>query len=84
MYGTAPKEITTKDEALMECPFPTHLAENEDEEDPLLDKDEDVMAEKKSQHIDPIDDFVVNKKKPHVSEFDEDVKTREENETYNK
>ena len=40
VYGTAPKVITTRDESLMECPFDLFLDENEEGEDPLIDKDE--------------------------------------------
>jgi len=57
VYGTAPKEITTKDEALMACPFPIDMADNEDEEDPEKDHDEEQMSEKKSSQITPIEDF---------------------------
>jgi len=57
VYGTAPKEITTKDEALMECPFPIEMPDNEDEEDPEVDKDEEQMSEKKPSLITPIEDF---------------------------
>jgi hypothetical protein len=80
VYGTAPKDITTKDEALMECPFPFEMPDNEDEEDPEHDKDEEQMSEKKPSLITPIEDFQVTKKGPHMSEFDEDVRRRKEQE----
>ena len=57
VYGTAPKEITTRDESLMECPFPIEMPDNEDEEDPEVDKDEEQMSEKKPSLITPIEDF---------------------------
>jgi hypothetical protein len=41
VYGTAPREITTRDEALMPCPFNFELAVNEEDEDPHVDKDEE-------------------------------------------
>jgi hypothetical protein len=47
VYGTASKQITTKDEALMDCPFPLYMPDNEDEEDPEIDKDEEQMSERK-------------------------------------
>lgn len=57
MYGTAPKEITTKDEALMECPFPIEMPDNDDHDDPEIDHDEEQMSEKKASTIIPIEDF---------------------------
>jgi hypothetical protein len=45
VYGTASKVITTKDESLMDCPFNTYLDENEENDDPMFDKDEDIMTE---------------------------------------
>ena len=47
VYGTAPKAITTKDESLMECPFPLDMPDHDDEEDPEVDRDEEQMSEKK-------------------------------------
>jgi hypothetical protein len=41
VYGTAPKEITTRDESLMNCPFSLEMPDNEEEEDPHVDKDEE-------------------------------------------
>ena len=40
-YGTAPKEITTKDEALMDCPFSLDIDDLEDREDPEHDADDE-------------------------------------------
>lgn len=74
VYGTAPREITTKDEALMDCPFPIEMADNDDKEDPEVDKDEEHMTSKKPSLITPIDDFQVTKKPPHHSEFDDEMK----------
>lgn len=74
VYGNAPREITTKDEALMECPFPIEMPDNDDEEDPEVDKDEEHMSSKKPSLITPIDDFQVTKKVPHHSVFDDDMK----------
>ena len=34
VHGTAPKFITTKDESLMDCPFPLDINDNEDRDDP--------------------------------------------------
>jgi hypothetical protein len=51
VYGTAPKEITTKDESLMECPFDVYMPENEEDEDPEMDKDEEQMSEKKHSTV---------------------------------
>lgn len=60
----------------MECPFPIEMADNEDEEDPEVDKDEEQMSEKKASTITPIEDFQVTKKIPHHSEFDDEVSRR--------
>ena len=65
VYGTAPREITTRDESLMDCPFSLELPDNEEEEDPHVDKDEEQMSEKKQSEIKPIEDFLVHKKPPH-------------------
>ncbi len=43
VYGTAPKEITTKDESLMDCPFSLDIVDSEDKADPLVDEDEEQM-----------------------------------------
>lgn len=58
----------------MDCPFSYDLPENEEDEDPLHDKDNDQMAEKKKTGAEPIEGFMIKKEKPHMSEFDEDLK----------
>jgi hypothetical protein len=78
VYGTAPKEITTKDESLMECPFPIEMADNDDNDDPEIDKDEEQMSEKKASSIVPLEDYQVTKKGPHMSEFDEEMRRKNE------
>jgi hypothetical protein len=40
VYGTAPKEITTKNESLMVCPFDLGYDDQMSDEDPLVDEDE--------------------------------------------
>lgn len=78
VYGTAPKDITTKDEALMDCPFDIEIPDNEDGEDPEVDRDEEQMSEKKASTIVPIEDFQVTKKGPHMSDFDEELRRKKE------
>lgn len=51
VYGTAPREIATRDESLMDCPFPLDMPENEEEEDPEHDEDEKQMHEKKEDGV---------------------------------
>lgn len=46
VYGTAPKNITTKDESLMECPFSLDFDDPQDDEDPHYDADEKHMHKK--------------------------------------
>jgi len=41
----------------MECPFPLDMPDNEDEEDPEIDKDEEQMNEKKGSSVTPLEDF---------------------------
>jgi hypothetical protein len=41
VYGTAPKEITTKDQSLMDCPFDTGFDDLEEHEDHHYDADEE-------------------------------------------
>lgn len=74
VYGTAPRDITTKDEALMECPFPIDMPDNDDKDDPEVDKDEEHMVSKKPSLITPIEDYKVQKKGPQRSEFDDEMK----------
>lgn len=57
----------------MDSPIPLELPENEEDEDPLVDKDEAQMQEKKESQVQPIEDFVVAKKPPHISEFDDKI-----------
>ena len=64
VYGTAPREITTKDESLMDCPFSLDMAENEEDEDPAIDKDEEKMSEKKKETVEKVDGFSITKKLP--------------------
>jgi hypothetical protein len=51
VYGTAPKEITTKDESLMECPFDLTFESHKVEPDPLVDEDEEKTAKKVSHAV---------------------------------
>ena len=74
VYGTAPREITTKDEALMECPFPIEMTDNDDQDDPEVDKDEEHMTSKKPSLITPIEDYSVTKPPVRQSDFDVDMK----------
>jgi hypothetical protein len=55
VYGTAPKEITTRDESLMECPFDLEFDDLEEDEDHHYDADEEQMVEKVVQEADPIE-----------------------------
>ena len=75
VYGTAPKEITTKDESLMDCPFNTDFDDKEEFEDHQYDADEEQMVEKVEAEADPIDQgFSVEIKKNQKSYFDEETK----------
>lgn len=57
-YGTAPKEITTKNESLMDCPFPLEYDDAMSDEDPEVDAD--VMRTAKRQNfIEDKSDFEV-------------------------
>ena len=58
----------------MDCPFDLYMPDNEEDDNPHLDKDEEQMNEKKQSEIKPIEDFLVTKKPPHQSEFDEEIK----------
>ncbi len=58
----------------MECPFPIEMADNDDQEDPEIDKDEEHMTSKKPSTVVPIEDFQVKKKIPHHSEYDDEMK----------
>ncbi len=50
------------------------MADNDDQDDPEVDKDEEHMTSKKPSLITPIDDYQVTKKIPHHSEFDDEMK----------
>jgi len=43
--GTAPKKITTKDESLMEAPFPLDMEDSDEDLDPNIDSDAHLMVE---------------------------------------
>ena len=74
VYGTAPKEITTKDESLMDCPFDTKFDDLEEHEDHHVDADEEQMVEKVEAEADPIEaGFSVEIKKAQKSYFDEET-----------
>jgi hypothetical protein len=77
VYGTAPKEITTKDESLMDCPFDCTFNDEMEKEDPNFDKDEEHMHHKKQVLADPME-FSVPIRPPYRSEFDEDMKAKTE------
>lgn len=81
VYGTAPREITTKDEALMECPFPIEMPDNDDQDDPEVDKDEEHMTSKKPSLIQPIEDYSVTKPPVRQSDFDNEMKKAKDTET---
>ena len=71
VYGTAPKEITTRDESLMDCPFDLGFDDQEEFEDHQYDADEEQMVEKVEAESDPIEaGFSVEIKKPPKSVFD--------------
>ena len=70
VYGTAPKAITTKDESLMECPFPLGFDDLMDDEDPHIDADEKHMHRMKPPEENPFPGFSVDTKQPHKSNFE--------------
>ena len=45
----------------MECPFPIDMPDNDDQDDPEIDKDEEHMTSKKVSSIIPIEDYSVSK-----------------------
>ena len=45
VYGTAPKEITTRDESDMECPFSLEIRDDMENTDHHHDSDEEQMIE---------------------------------------
>jgi hypothetical protein len=79
VYGTAPKEITTKDESLMECPFDLTYESHKIEPDPLVDEDEEKTAKKQNMIVYD-NNIQVQQKPPRKSEFDEETKTTKEEE----
>ena len=54
VYGTAPKQITTKDESDMVCPFSTSFDDLMEHEDHHIDLDEENMIEKPEVREDPM------------------------------
>ena len=48
----------------MDCPFSLEMAENEEDEDPAIDKDEEKMSEKKKETVEKVDGFSITKKLP--------------------
>ena len=79
VYGTAPKEITTKDESDMICPFPTNFDDLMENEDHHYDADEEQMIERVPPEPDPIrDGFNVETKQPHKSDWDVEQTNRAE------
>ncbi len=77
VYGTAPKEITTKDESDMVCPFSTDFADLMEKEDHHYDADEEQMIEKVDPEPDPsTNGFSVETKEPHRSVWDNEIETK--------
>jgi hypothetical protein len=73
VYGTAPKEITTRDESLMDCPDPLDFSDLIEEEDHRFDEDEEKMIEKIEKEPDPVDNYSVEVKPAHKSVWDNEV-----------
>ena len=73
VYGTAPKEITTKDESLMECPISLEFDDLMEKEDHRFDEDEEMMIERIEKEQDPVDQYSVDVKPPHKSIWDDEV-----------
>jgi len=84
VYGTAPKNITTKDESLMECPFPLNFDDQMDDEDPHYDADEKHMHKKPTVEDNPFQGFSVDTKQPHRSAFEDEQKEKKEKEAHYK
>ena len=73
VYGTAPKEITTKDESDMPCPFSTVFDDLMENTDHNVDSDEEQMIERVEPEADPnTNGFSVETKEPHRSVWDND------------
>ena len=81
VYGTAPKEITTKDESLMECPFSLGFNDLMEKEDHRFDEDEEMMIERIEKEADPVDQYSVEVKPPHKSVWDDEVEDNKQAET---
>lgn len=77
VYGTAPKQITKRDEALMNCPFSLDFNDQEEFENHHYDADEEQMVEKMEAKDDPLPGFSVEVKEPLKSVFDEEKKEDE-------
>jgi len=75
-YGTAPKEITTKNESLMDCPFPLDHDDNMSDEDPEVDEDQ-LKTAKRIVHVEDKSNFNVEQKPARKSLFDEEIETKE-------
>ena len=73
VYGTAPKEITTRDESQMDCPIDLAFNDEQEFEDHKYDADEEQMVEKPEQVSDPIENFSVDIKPVPISAFDEET-----------
>jgi len=72
VIGTAPKRITTKDESLMDCPFPIDLAENESDDDPDVDEDEHLMQVEQENNLKPVEGFTVVQDDEPFSKYDKE------------
>lgn len=71
VYGTAPKNITIKDESLMDCPFSLEFDDLMDDEDPHHDVDEKHMNRIKPPEENPFPGFSVATRLPHRSVFED-------------
>lgn len=78
VYGTAPKKITTRDESLENVPFSTVFEDKLEDEDPLYDKDAELMQLTTKTEDNPNLDFKVKISDPHRSAFDDAQKDEEE------
>ena len=77
VYGTAPKEITTKDESDMICPENLIFDDLMEDEDHKVDKDEEQMIERVVPEPEPMTNgFSVETKEPHKSVWDNETSAR--------
>lgn len=77
VYGTAPKEITTKDESDMVCPFDTDFNDLMEHEDHHVDADEDQMIQRVEQQDEGMTNgFSVETKEPHRSAWDTEMNAK--------